>query len=471
MYPVKSTFNRLKAKFGMVPLFARLKVKEDILSIYKKFRGNNSFILHSSRVDKNLGRFSFIGFEPFLTIKSKGNDVFVGNKHVSGNPVDILKKKIDAIKSIRYKRLPMFFGGAVGYFAYGMANFFEKLPKTAIDDIKAPDLYFLFVDKSIAYDHVKKELYIIVLGKEYDELAKKIGEIKKIAKGKIKMPQNPKARIRCGALRSNFRKPDYLKAILKVKDYIKAGDTFQVNLSQRFEAPIAGDPLAIYENLIKINPSPFSALLEFEDLKIIGSSPERLVKLENGNVITRPIAGTRPRGKTRKEDLRLEKELLSSHKELAEHTMLVDLERNDLGKVCDYGSVKLTEEMIVERYSHVMHIVSNIEGRLHKGKDRFDLLKATFPGGTITGCPKIRTMEIIDELEPTSRGPYTGSLGYFNFAGDMDFNIIIRTLAMKDGKVYVQAGGGIVADSVPEDEYKETLYKAQAMIRAIKVKK
>ncbi len=465
--PAKSVFNKLKKQANFVPLFTKFKANEDVLSIYSKVRGKNSFILHSSMADKSLGRYSFIGFDPFLTIKSKNKDVYINGKHIIGNPIKILKKKLSFFKSIRHKGLPLYFGGAVGYFSYETAHFFEKLPRAAKDDINSPDIYFSFFDKSIIYDHFRKEMIIVVLGNDYDKLPSRLLEIKNIITRELK-PIDKK--IQCGALRSNFSKERYIEAINKIKEYIKAGDTFQVNLSQRLKAEISGDPLTVYKNLVKINPSPFSALLEFDDIKIISSSPERLVRLENGIINTRPIAGTRPRGKTRKEGLKLEKELLGSEKERAEHTMLVDLERNDIGKVCDYGSVRLTEAMSIEKYSHVMHLVSNIRGNLHKSKDRFDLLKAVFPGGTITGCPKIRTMEIIDELEPNARGPYTGSLGYFNFSGGMDFNIIIRTLIMKGNKIYTHAGGGIVADSIPEEEYKETLYKAQAMIKAVEYK-
>lgn len=466
IYPTKSVFNKLKKQANLVPLFIKFKINEDTLSIYSKVRGKNSFILHSSMADNALGRYSFIGFDPFLTIKSKNKDVYINGKHIIGNPIKILKKKLSLFRSIRHSGLPLYFGGAVGYFSYETAHFFEKLPRNAKDDINAPDIYFSFFDKSIIYDHFKKEITIVALGNDYDKLSSQLLEIKNKIMGKPKLINK---KIQCGALRSNFSKEEYISSIKKIKEYIRAGDTFQVNLSQRLEAEISGDPLALYKNLVKINPSPFSALLEFDGLNIISSSPERLVRLENGIVNTRPIAGTRPRGKTKEEDLRLEKELLGSEKERAEHTMLVDLERNDIGKVCDYGSVKLTEAMSIEKYSHVMHLVSNIRGKLHKSKDRFDLLKAVFPGGTITGCPKIRTMEIIDEFEPNARGLYTGSLGYFNFAGDMDFNIIIRTLIMKGNKIYAHAGGGIVADSIPEEEYKETLYKAQAMLEAVKL--
>ncbi len=469
-HPSKAAFDRLKKKFNLIPLFIRAKAEEDALSIFGKVRGKNSFILHSPMADKNLGRYSFMGFSPFLTIKSKNRDIFINGRHYAGNPIKILKKKLSLFKSVKNKGLPLFFGGAVGYFSYDIAHFFEKLPKAAVDDMEIPDMYFLFIDKSIIFDNLSNELLIAVLGNDYEKSLNEINRIKKIIEAKPKPSDKKDKKIKCSPLQSNFKKSEYIKSIEKVKEYIKAGDTFQVNLSQRMEAKISGDPLAIYENLTKINPAPFSAFMELDGFSIISSSPERLVRLENGIVSTRPIAGTRPRGNTKEEDIKLEKELLSSIKERAEHTMLVDLERNDLGRVCNYGSVKLTEAMMIERYSHVMHLVSNIAGKLHKGKDRFDLLKAVFPGGTITGCPKIRTMEIIDELEPTARGPYTGSLGYFNFAGGMDFNIIIRTLIMKGNKIYTQAGGGIVADSIPEEEYNETLYKAQAMIKAIKSK-
>src|SRR3989338_4756945 len=409
-YPKKAAFERLKKKAKLIPIYAKLKPKENPLSIYSKVRGKNSFILHSSMKDKNLGRYSFIGFEPFLIIKSKNKDVSINGSHFTGNPIKILKKKLSLFNSIRPKELPLFFGGAVGYLSYEIAHFFEKLPKNAVDDLKVPDLYFLFADKSIIFDHSKNELFIVVLGNDYEKSLDEISRIKQIIENKPIKALNTK--IKCSQLKSNFKKSEYIGAIEKVKGYIYAGDTFQVNLSQRMEAQISGDALAIFENLIKINPAPFSALMEFDNFSIISSSPERLVRLENGIVSTRPIAGTRPRGKTKEEDLRLEKELLDSEKERAEHTMLVDLERNDLGRVCNYGSVKLTEAMAVERYSHVMHLVSNIVGKLHKSKDQFDPINAVFPGGTITGCPKIRTMEIIGELEPTARGPYTGSLGY-----------------------------------------------------------
>ena len=469
-YPSKIAFDMMKKRFNLVPLFVKFKAKGDVLSIYSKVRGKNSFILHSSMVDRNLGRYSFMGFNPFLAIKSKNKDVFINGAHFAGNPLKILKKKLSLFRSIRHKGLPLYFGGAAGYFSYETAHFFEKLPRTAKDDINAPDIYFSFFDESIIYDHFKKQIIIVALGNDYKQLLRRLLKMKERIAKKAKPINKKNKKIKCGILRSNFSKKQYMGAINKIKEYIKAGDTFQVNLSQRFEIKASGDALALYKNLVKINPAPFSALLEFDGLSIISSSPERLIRLENGIVNTRPIAGTRQRGKTKEEDMKLERELLSSEKENAEHAMLVDLERNDVGKVCNYGSVRLTEMMAVERYSHVMHLVSNIQGKLHKSKDMFDLLKAVFPGGTITGCPKIRTMELIDEIEPTARGPYTGSLGYFNFAGDMDFNIIIRTLIMKGNKIYTQAGGGIVADSIPKEEYKETLYKAQAMIKAIKNK-
>ena len=312
-YLSKIEFGRLKKKLNLAPLFAKLKAKEDVLSIYSKVRGKNSFILHSSMEDKNLGRYSFIGFEPFLVIKSKNKGVSIHGRHYTGNPIKILKKKLSLFKSIRPKELPLFFGGAVGYFSYDMAHFFEKLPKTAVDDMEIPDMYFLFIDKSIIFDHLANELFIVVLGNDYEKSLDEISRIKKIIESKPKNnAQNKK--IRCSQLKPNFKKIEYLRAIERVKEYIKAGDTFQVNLSQRLEAEITGDPLAVYKNLAKINPAPFSALMELDSFSIISSSPERLVRLENGIVSTRPIAGTRPRGKTKEEDLMLEKELLRSEK-------------------------------------------------------------------------------------------------------------------------------------------------------------
>ncbi len=465
LYPTKEIFESQKKHYNMIPLCATLKAGGDVLDIYKKFRGENSFILHSATSDSKLGKYSFIGFEPFLVFKSKGNKISINGKTQEGNPFKVLRELIQRYKSPR-GNLPLFFGGAVGYFSYEVAHFFEKIPKARIDDIDVPDIYFVFVDKAIVYEHEKKEVSLIVLGNDYEKLSDELKSLTKRLSRKISVGEKDKD-ISRGNLRFNFSRQNYIKAIKKILNYIKIGDTYQVNLSQRTEAEVSGDAISIYENLIRINPSPFSALLEFEDVEIISSSPERLVRLENSVASTRPIAGTRRRGKTNKEDFVLENELKNSAKENAEHTMLVDLGRNDLGKVCDYGSVKVDEIMTIEKYSHVMHLVSNARGKLHPKKDCFDLFKAMFPGGTITGCPKIRTMEIISELEPTARGPYTGSLGYFNFSGEMDFNIIIRSIVMKGNRIFAQAGGGIVADSNPDEEYKETLYKAQAMIDAI----
>lgn len=469
LYPSKKIFESQKKYYNMIPLCTTLKTSDDVLDIYKKFRGENSFILHSAMFDSKLGKYSFIGFDPFMVFKSKGNKISINGKIQEGNPFKVLRELIQRYKSPR-GNLPLFFGGAAGYFSYEVAHFFEKIPKARIDDIDVPDIYFVFTDKAIVYEHEKKDVSLIVLGNDYEKLSDELESLIKRIDRKISAEKKDND-ISRGNLRFNFSKHDYIKAIKKILDYIKIGDTYQVNLSQRNEADVSGDAITIYENLIRINPSPFSALMEFEDVKIISSSPERLVRLENGVATTRPIAGTRRRGKTHKEDFVLENELKNSAKENAEHTMLVDLERNDLGKVCDYGSVKVDEIMTIEKYSHVMHLVSNVSGKLHPKKDCFDLFKAMFPGGTITGCPKIRTMEIISELEPTARGPYTGSLGYFNFSGEMDFNIIIRSIVMKGNKIFAQAGGGIVADSNPDEEYKETLYKAQAMIGAIKGRK
>ena len=472
IYPEREQFNILKEKFSLIPLYLKIKAEEEPLAIYKKFRGENSFILLSSLFDGKLGKYSYIGFEPFLVFKSKGSKITINGKVQEGNPFKILRQLIQKYKLNSPRgNLPLFYGGAVGYFAYDAVHFLEKIPNAKTDDINAPDIYFVFVNKSIIYDHEKNELTLVVLGNDYEKSTAELKAIAQRLSNKISDEKPSNKEIQCKNLRFNFTKEQYINAIKKILHYISIGDTYQVNLSQRLEAEISGDALAIFENLIKINPSPFSAFLDFEDVKIISSSPERLIRLENGIASTRPIAGTRKRGKTPEEDKLLEEELRQNSKENAEHTMLVDLERNDLGKVCDYGTVKVDEIFTVEKYSHVMHLVSNVSGKLHPTKDAFDLFRAMFPGGTITGCPKIRTMEIISEMEPTARGPYTGSLGYFNFSGDMDFNIIIRSIVMKGNKIYAQTGGGIVADSNPEEEYKETLYKLQAMVDAVNGKR
>ncbi|MBA7544699.1 Anthranilate synthase component 1 [subsurface metagenome] len=372
--------------------------------------------------------------------------------------------------------LPRFSGGAVGYLSYDLVRFFEKLPEFNSDDLKLPDVYLIFSDTLVVFDHLKHKIKIISnayvngedLVKSYQRAMAKIDKIIAKLKSPLNLSsQSSFSKKRKVSFSSNLSKSSFVKKVKKAKEYIKAGDIIQVVISQRFQTEIRTEPFNLYRALRSINPSPYMYYLKFKDLKLIGSSPEILVRLEGGRVTVRPIAGTRPRGKDEKEDRFLEKELLSDEKEKVEHIMLVDLGRNDIGKVCRYGSVKVNELMKVERYSHVMHLVSNVNGKVKKDKDQFDVLRSSFPAGTVTGAPKVRAMEIIEELEPIRRGPYAGAVGYFSFSGNLDACITIRTLVIKNNVAYLQAGAGIVADSIPEKEYEETKNKAKALMEAI----
>lgn len=487
-FPEKEVFAQ-KAKPGfLIPVYKEVEIgEENPFTAYLKIKeGDYSFLLESGRVDGKLGCFSFVGSKPFVAVRSKGfttqlfyNDGRKGT--VEGQPLEVLKQVMSQYQGVRTEGmgLPLFYGGAVGHLSYDMGRFFEELPEDTEDDLQIPELYFMLVDTVVIFDHLRGKLQLVANVKVEDDLDQAYNEgIVKIQALEEKLSQkvdwkpftlseNP--HLADIPIESNFTKEAFEAGVEKIVEYIKAGDVFQVNFSQRLATPITVDPLVIYEVMRKINPSPFGGFLEYGELQIVSCSPERLIRLENGQATTRPIAGTRPRGKTQEEDLALEDELINNIKERAEHIMLVDLERNDLGRACVYGTVQVDELMIIERYSHVMHIVSNVVGELDEDKDCFDLTRACFPGGTITGAPKIRCMEIIEEVEPVRRGPYTGSFGYYNFAGDMDLNIIIRTIVVKDGKAYAQAGAGIVYDSQPEKEYYETLYKAEAMLKSIKI--
>ena len=402
-------------------------------------------------------------------------------------PLLKLRELMSNYRTERVQGLPPFTGGALGFFSYDFVRQFEHIPRKAVRDLDIPESYFVFVDFVVAFDHIRKKIWVIVnpgareqeMGfrriettegeRLYDEAAQKIAEISAAITAEKSIPLPVTARkSAAAALKPNITGEVFESMVLRCKEYIAAGDIYQANLSQRLAVELhESDPLQLYRVLREINPSPFAAYLDFGDLQLVSSSPERLVRLVNGAADTRPIAGTRRRGKDRAETEQLSAELLMNEKERAEHIMLLDLERNDLGKVCEYGSVRVDEMMVVEDYSHVIHIVSNVRGGLAKGMDAFDVVRAVFPGGTITGVPKVRCMEIIDELEPVARGPYTGSIGYISNAGDMDLNIIIRTFVIKDGLAFIQVGAGIVADSDPRSEYLETLHKAEALKKAL----
>jgi len=436
-----------------------------------------SFLLESQRGSTKTSRYSFIGIYPEKIIVSKKKETTVfcnGNiESYKGNPLEIIRQYIRKRRIENINGLPPFIGGAVGYFGYNIVNLFEEIPNSTHDDLKLPDIVLMIADVTVVFDHSDKRTWIIAVPDEHGQNIHDYNDRIESIEQRIKKGGDIIYRGRYGLkmkIVSNLTKKEYVEIVKQCKEYISAGDIFQANLSQRLSTSVKGvDPLMIYRILREVNPSPFAAFIDTGDMQIVSASPERLVRLKNGLVETRPIAGTRPRGKDNIENGMLREELLNNAKERAEHIMLVDLERNDLGRVCRYGSIMVDEFMNLESYSHVTHIVSNIKGELEPGRDAIDLLKAVFPGGTITGVPKIRCMEIIDELEPTARGPYTGSIGYISYTGDMDLNIIIRTFIIKDGWAHVQVGAGIVADSDPEKEYQETLYKAEALLKTLEI--
>ncbi|MEW5766580.1 MAG: anthranilate synthase component I family protein [bacterium] len=488
----------IEAGYNLIPLSTRVKLKGEITPALV-FEGMAdkpySFWLDSGKGNPSLARYSFLGTHPWLVFKSKGDRIETITpgealpSTIRGNPLRKLAQILDQCKAPRLRRgYPPFGGGAVGYLSYDLAHFFEDLPRRSLDDLDLPESYFIFVNDVIGFDHLSEEFIIISntrIGgnpiEDYHQTKEKIEDIRdkleKVAqpsplyKDNSRFSQLDRSSLSASlSLESNFTRPGFEEIVRQAKAYIKAGDIFQVNLSQRLSTAINDPPLAIYKALRAINPSPFAFYLSFGDLKLVSSSPERLLRIAGRRIETRPIAGTRPRGKTTQQDSRLRKELILDAKERAEHIMLVDLERNDLGRICEYGSVQVDELMVTEEYSHVIHIVSNVVGQLRKEIGLYDILRATFPGGTITGTPKIRAMEIIDELEPVQRGPYTGSAGYISYSGDLDLNIIIRTIVVKGDQAYAQAGAGIVADSDPTREYYETLHKAEALIKALKGK-
>jgi para-aminobenzoate synthetase component 1 len=436
----------------------------DPFSVFLSMKGSPyPFFLDSGCDAGKLGRFSFMGCDPFLVLRSKGRSVELEwgdgrRESLDSDPFETIRDLMEKYRCVKEEGVP-FTGGAVGYFSYDLKGFIENLPDTARDDLSIPDAALGFYDTVITYDNLDKRYYISGPSAGADRFHAFIMD----AGGR----DEPALRTAGIRPESNFSKDGYMEAVRKAKDYIKKGDIYQVNLSQRFSAPLTADPLELYSRLRSISPAPFASYLDFGDVILLSSSPERFLLKRGSYVETRPIKGTRPRGSDPSSDSALESELKSSRKDAAEHIMIVDLERNDLGRICEYGTVKQTESMVMERYANVFHLVSTVSGTLRKGVDAIGCLRAAFPGGSITGAPKIRSMEIIDELEGLRRSVYTGAIGYLAFNGDMDTSIVIRTFVIKGGKVYFQAGGGIVADSDPEKEYEETLQKASALMRAL----
>jgi len=487
-HPDRQEF-RQRAKAGnLVSVYREILADmETPVSAFRKISvASHAFLLESVEGGERVGRYSFLGSDPYLILQSKGRTVEITRNSepvervelASGqDPLHVLKKEMNRFRWVPDPELPRFCGGAVGYIGYDMVRFFEDLPDATTDDLGLPDCIFAFTDTLLIFDHVRHRIRVLANARvdgdpdaAYDEAAAKIDRLVETLRRPVPPSKPTTGTSRTRQVTSNFAKrEDFERAVGQCKEYIAAGDVIQVVLSQRLTTPVSADPFDVYRALRSVNPSPYMYHLSFGNIKVIGSSPEILVTEERGKVTARPIAGTRPRGKTDEEDAQLEQELLADEKERAEHIMLVDLGRNDIGRVCRYGSVTVDELMVIERYSHVMHIVSNVRGRLMPDKDQFDVLRATFPAGTVSGAPKIRAMEIIDELEPTRRGTYAGAIGYFSYSGDMDTCITIRTVLVHGGNAYIQTGAGIVADSVPEREYQETVNKATAMLRALEM--
>lgn len=473
---------KLAENYNIIPLTMECYADMDTpISVFKRMQTKSEcFLLESIGQSQVTARFSFIGRNPFIIFQSLGDEItisdYTGRKRsFTGRPMEELEKLITKYRAPKLDNIPSFNGGAVGFFAYDIIRQYENLPDIPDDELKLPDMHFMLTDEIIAFDHKRQKIVIIVnihaggdIEAQYRKACLRLLDIQREMSDLSKLMIKKEREYRSTSeITSNVTKEEFMNNVLKAKEYIKNGDIFQVVLSQRFTVDTNEDPFNVYRALRLINPSPYMYYLNFGDYQIVGASPEMLVRVENGIVQTGPIAGTKPRGKTVEEDIALEKELLSDEKEIAEHTMLVDLGRNDIGKVSEFGSVKVTRFKYVERFSHVMHIISDVEGKLRKDKTCFDTLGAALPAGTLSGAPKIRAMEIIDEVEKTKRSFYGGAIGYISFNGNFDSCITIRTGLFKDGKAYVQAGGGIVYDSDPEYEYRESVNKASAVLRAI----
>lgn len=437
--------------------------------LYAHFRV--SFFLDSPDYSPPNQTYSYIGVDPFLEVQVRAGRVRLSGErngiYPAGRLFSILRNLFRVYRNTSKWPHSFFAGGAVGYWGYESAVLFEKIRFRRKPGLKIPEIFLGFYREYIVYDHYQRVYYLVAYPKSQKTSPTSIERLKQFFRDAESALSRTSAGFHLKHFRPDIKKKNFKKIVQRAKTYIRDGDIYQANLSQRFQFDFQGSSLKLYEALREINPSPFACFLKIRDFEIISSSPERLVQKRGRHCETLPIAGTRPRRSAGKNEQELMRELASNKKERAEHIMLVDLERNDLGRVCDWPSVRVKEMMRVEKYSHVLHLVSQITGRLKKGKDAFDLIRAMFPGGTITGCPKIRCMQIIDELEPVRRGVYTGSIGYIDYRGDMDLNIVIRTLLLYKGKGYLQVGAGIVNDSDPEKEYEETLHKGEALTEAL----
>jgi anthranilate synthase component 1 len=485
--PSFKEFCRLAKQGNLVPVYQELLMDlETPLSFFKRLeRDRYAFLLESVEGSERWARYSFVGTRPHRIFKAQGGrvEIIEGVKKrtlTTARPLDALGELLGAYRPVPLPGLPPFVGGALGYVAYDAVTELYNIADEKSAPLAAPEIFFIFVQTVIAFDNLKHTIKVIDnvrtdnstgLRESYDQAVARIQSVIDSLKKKPRgiEPRDLTAPSGTRKFRSNLSRREFHQVVNRAKEYIRAGDIIQAVLCQRLETETDTDPFEIYRALRVINPSPYMYYLELEDLRVIGSSPETMVRLTNGIIELRPIAGTRRRGGTPEEERMLEADLLADPKERAEHIMLVDLGRNDVGRVAETGSVEVNELMAIERYSHVIHIVSNVRGRLAGGKSALDLFVSTFPAGTVSGAPKIRAMQIINELEPEKRGLYAGAIGYFGYNGNLDTCIVIRTIVMKGQKVFINAGAGIVADSDPEAEYQETLNKARAMLKAVEL--
>lgn len=484
IYPDIKEFKQKSKEGNLIPVYREILADLDTpLSAFLKLKGKTCFLFESVEGGEKWARYSFIGSDPSVIIEGRCREVTITkgdhkqNITVKNDTLEVISAELKQYTPVTDPGLPRFFGGFVGYIGYDTVRHFEKLPDYCHSGLDLPDIFMMLTDTLVVFDNLTHRIKVISnahvednVDEAYEKARTKIDNIVKKLKSKtVTLEKSDVSRSNSDAFTSNFSKKDFLMAVEKVKNYVKAGDVIQTVISQNFQRDTRIPPINAYRALRVINPSPYMYYIETGKSTIVGSSPEILVRVERNTLELRPIAGTRRRGKTVEEDMFFEDELKADPKEIAEHIMLVDLGRNDLGRVAKTGSVKVTELMTIERYSHVMHLVSNVVGKLENGNNAFDVLRASFPAGTVTGAPKIRAMEIIEELEPTRRGPYAGCIGYFDFSGNMDMCITIRTIIFKNKKAYIQAGAGIVADSDPQKEYKETVNKARGMFKSIEM--
>jgi len=486
--PTSTEFETLAREARFVPIYRQ--VTADTLTPVTAWQriasGPWSFLFESVVGGERVGRYSFVGSNPFLALTARGNSVTIETRDgetrsiPNTDPLRELQSLLNDCPGVALPGLPGFLGGAVGFAGYDVIRYTENLPNIPEDDRELPDLAFAFYDSMVVFDHIRKVIFVTALAdlrhgdteeararaeERLDVLCRQLA----FTGGDVSLADVDLTVEPAPQVQSNFTEDSFCQAVERCREYIRAGDVFQVVISQRLSCQSPAKPLDIYRALRMVNPSPFMFLLQTPDTHLAGSSPEIMVRVDQGETTIRPLAGTRPRGKSPAEDKALESDLLADPKERAEHVMLIDLARNDIGRVAEYGSVKLTDVMVVERYSHVMHITSNVSGMLRPELSAVEALRAGLPAGTVSGAPKVRAMEIIDEIEPHKRGPYGGAVGYFDFCGNMDTCIALRTLVIRNGRIDIQAGAGIVADSVPQMEYRETLSKARALLKAIHI--